>query len=216
MQRSNRDFQDVLDEAARLHGHLCEGLVLGVRMAVAGLDELGIKDPKSREGMDLVIFVEIDRCPVDGIIAVTGRTPGKRSIKMMDYGKIAATFVDARCGRAVRVSARGDYVERLAAVTKIRMHGLDDRQVKLAALKTMARNDLFNIQSVSVRIPPRDLPGKTLDQVICGMCGEVVKDSRQVLLDGKAVCRPCSLGKDYYDAEYGILPGPGYERLIWK
>ena len=107
MQRSNRDFQDVLDEAARLHGHLCEGLVLGVRMAIAGLDELGIKDPKSREGKDLVIFVEIDRCPVDGIIAVTGRTPGKRSIKMMDYGKIAATFVDARCGRGVRVSARG-------------------------------------------------------------------------------------------------------------
>jgi len=98
-------FNRHLDNAVKFHGHLCGGQVVGVRMAMAGLRELGIENPRSSEGRDLVIFIEIDRCAADAIISVTGRTPGKRSIKIMDYGKMAATFVDTGTGKAVRAAS---------------------------------------------------------------------------------------------------------------
>lgn len=204
MQGPKEDLQNILDAAERFHGHLCEGLVLGVRMAVAGLAALAITEPKGQQGKDLVIFVETDRCPVDGIIAVTGRTPGKRSIKMVEYGKTAATFLDARLGLAVRVSARGDYVKKLSEATKRRIPGQNDKQAKIAALKNMAQDDLLTIQAVTVRIHPRDLPGKCVDEVTCDICGEIVKDNRQVIVNDRAVCRPCSQGGGYYTMGAGI------------
>lgn len=39
-------FQTLLDEAVHFHGHLCGGQVIGVRMAMAALRDLGIQDPK--------------------------------------------------------------------------------------------------------------------------------------------------------------------------
>lgn len=206
MQGSNEGFQNVLDGAGRFHGHLCEGLVLGVRMAIAGLAELGIRDPRGQEGKNLVIFVETDRCPVDGIIAVTGRTPGKRSIKMLDYGKNAATFADTRFGKAVRVSVRGDYAERLSEITPPRIPGQDAKQARLTALKNMVQDDLLRIQPVTIRIHPWDLPGKCVHEVICEMCGEIVKDNRQVMLNDKVVCRPCSQGRAYYATGHNLSP----------
>ena len=59
-------------------------------------------------GKRLVVLVEIDRCATDAIQALTGVSLGKRTLKHVDYGKMAATFVDTASGRAVRVAARED------------------------------------------------------------------------------------------------------------
>ncbi len=192
-------FKKLLDEAVRLHGHLCSGQVVGVRMAVAGLRELGIKDPKGEEGRDLVIFVEIDRCPVDAIIAVTGRTPGRRSIKMMDYGKQAATFVDTGTSRAVRVSVRTGYLERAGEMAKNLGNFADEKLAQLEALALMPEEELLSIRRVRVAMRRRDLPGETLEIAVCQECGETVKDMRQVGGSGKVLCRPCGLGDCYYE-----------------
>ncbi len=192
------DFKNLLHEAVRFHGHLCGGQVIGVRMAMAGLRELDIKEPRGSEGRDLVIFVETDRCVVDAIIAVTGRTPGKRSIKMMDYGKTAATFVDARTARAVRISVRAECFDKVQQIAKTGVDQKDEHQANLAAMAALPEEELLAIQKVKVEIRPQDLPGELKDTVICSRCGEKVNDMRQVKLNGDVLCKPCAQGGCYY------------------
>ncbi|MCE5335847.1 MAG: FmdE family protein [Desulfobacteraceae bacterium] len=191
-------FQSLLNEAVKFHGHLCGGQIIGVRMAMAGLRELGISEPKSEQGRDLVIFMEIDRCAADAIISVTGRTPGKRSIKMMDYGKMAATFVDTSSGRSVRVSVRADSEERVKRMAQHLFPQDDEAKAQLDAMACIAEEDLFRIRRVHVAMRPEDLPGVPLDTAVCERCGEMVRDRRQVCLNGSVLCKPCAQGRDYY------------------
>src|SRR5438046_10440605 len=101
-----KTLDEFLADAAQAHGHLCAGQVLGVRMAILGLEKLGIDDPRGKDRKRLVTFVEIDRCATDAIAVVTGCRLGKRALKFRDWGKLAATFVDVETGKAVRIAAR--------------------------------------------------------------------------------------------------------------
>ena len=42
-------LDDYLREAEAAHGHLCAGQVLGVRLAMLGLEKLGIEDPRGKK-----------------------------------------------------------------------------------------------------------------------------------------------------------------------
>src|SRR5438309_8679146 len=101
-------LDEYLREAEKAHGHLCAGQVLGVRLAMLGLEKLGIEDPRGNkeDRKRLVTFVEIDRCATDAIAVVTGCRLGKRALKFRDWGKLAATFIDVESGKAVRIAAR--------------------------------------------------------------------------------------------------------------
>src|SRR5579872_4196336 len=99
-------LDEYLREAEIAHGHLCAGQVLGVRMAMTGLSRLGIAEPRGADRKRLVTYVEIDRCATDAVMVVTGCRLGKRALKFLDWGKMAATFVDLQSGRAIRVSAK--------------------------------------------------------------------------------------------------------------
>src|SRR3954464_14800296 len=101
-----KTLDELLEEAKVAHGHLCAGQVLGVRMAMLGLQKLGIEDPRGKDRKRLVTFVEIDRCATDAIGVVTGCRLGKRALKFRDWGKMAATFVDVSSGRAFRIAAK--------------------------------------------------------------------------------------------------------------
>src|ERR1700758_4590694 len=101
-----RSLDDYLRDAEQAHGHLCAGQVLGVRMAMLGLQKLGINDPQGADRKRLVTFVEIDRCATDAVAVVTGCRLGKRALKFRDWGKMAATFVDVNSGRAIRIAAK--------------------------------------------------------------------------------------------------------------
>src|SRR6201985_1549192 len=92
--------------AAAAHGHLCAGQILGLRMAIFGLELLGIEEPEGKDRKRLVTFVEIDRCATDAVGVVTGCRLGKRALKFRDWGKMAATFIDVASGKAIRVSAK--------------------------------------------------------------------------------------------------------------
>src|SRR5450631_1984228 len=101
-------FDELLKKAEVAHGHMCPGQILGVRMAMLGMARLGIADPTGADRKRVVTFVEIDRCATDAIGMVTGCRLGKRALKFRDWGKMAATFVDAASGNAVRIVARED------------------------------------------------------------------------------------------------------------
>jgi formylmethanofuran dehydrogenase subunit E len=103
-----KSLDEYLRDAEQAHGHLCAGQVLGVRMAMLGLQKLGIDDPQGNkeDRKRLVTFVEIDRCATDAVAVATGCRLGKRTLKFRDWGKVAATFVDVINGRAIRVAAK--------------------------------------------------------------------------------------------------------------
>lgn len=187
-----RDFQDLLKEATARHGHFCAGQVLGVRMAISGLAELGV-DPEL-DGKRLIVFVEIDRCAADAVASVTGCSLGKRTLKYADYGKMAATFVDTQTDRAVRVIALDSARERAQAYGNSNM---PKGQAQIVAYQAMPDAELFNVQRVHVTISKFDLPGHPLTRVECARCGEGINDGREVASNGQTLCRACA-GSSYY------------------
>jgi formylmethanofuran dehydrogenase subunit E len=101
-----KSLDEYLRDAELAHGHLCAGQVLGVRLAMLGLQKLAIDDPQGQDRKRLVTFVEIDRCATDAVAVVTSCRLGKRALKFRDWGKVAATFVDVSTGRAIRIAAK--------------------------------------------------------------------------------------------------------------
>ena len=49
----------------------------------------------------MIVYAEIDRCMTDAVQVITGCSLGHRSLKYIDYGKFAATFVNTDTGRAL-------------------------------------------------------------------------------------------------------------------
>ncbi|MBV8205339.1 MAG: TraR/DksA C4-type zinc finger protein [Acidobacteria bacterium] len=184
-----------LAEAEKAHGHLCAGQVLGVRMAMLGLERLAILDPRGRDRKRLVVFVEIDRCMTDAISIVTGCRLGKRALKFRDWGKVAATFCDLESGRAVRITAR-ESSKALAGRLHAELH--DKNQQQMLAYREMAEADLFEVKPVSVSLGPEEMPGFKGPRVVCSMCGEGINFRREVNRDGKALCRACA-GERYWE-----------------
>lgn len=195
------DFESLLNESARIHGHLCAGQVLGVRMSMHGLREIGINDPKGADRKSLIVFVEMDRCATDAVQSVTGCSLGKRSMKFMDYGKMAATFLNQKTGKAVRIFAREDSREKAKALFP---DSGNKYAVQLEAYKIMPDEELFDVMEVSVTLAPQDMPGRPMRRVQCDSCGEHVQDMREVYQDGKVLCAPCAQG-GYYEVKEPLL-----------
>jgi formylmethanofuran dehydrogenase subunit E len=180
--------------AAQNHGHMCPGQVLGIRMAMLGLRTLGIDDPV-RHRKRLLTFVEIDRCATDAVSLVTGCRLGKRSLKFVDYGKVAATFVDLETNRAVRIVARDDSRQKAKQTFPAYQ---DPYKAQLEAYKVMEDGDLFVLKPVRVNLQSEDLPGRPRSRVICEQCGEGINDGRERQVKGRALCRHCA-GESYYE-----------------
>ena len=195
-----KSLEEYLSLAAQNHGHMCPGQVLGVRMAMLGLQELGINDPVKHRKR-LLTFVEIDRCATDAVSLVTGCRLGKRSLKYLDYGKVAATFVDLETDQAIRVVARDDARQK----AKEMFGNLEDpyRQ-QLEAYKVMDDAELFIRQRVRVELRPEDLPGRPRSRVACAECGEGINDGRELRVKGRILCRSCA-GESYYQSLDGKL-----------
>lgn len=182
-------IDELLRQAEAAHGHLCAGQVLGVRMALLGLDRLGIADPRGTDRKRLVTYVEIDRCATDAIALVTGCRLGKRALKFRDWGKMAATFVDLSSGLSVRIVALEDSRE---LARKLYPHEENKSRRQLQAYRELPDAQLFREQSVRVAIDPADLPGHSGERIICPRCGEGVNFGRFVLINGESLCLSCA------------------------
>lgn len=189
-----KSFEDLLEEATRIHGHICAGQVIGVRMCILALSQLKINDPKGTDRKKLYVFVEIDRCATDAIQTVTGCSLGKRSMTWVDHGVMAATFVNLDSGSAIRVTA----LEESRELSKKYCNDIADKYARqLEAYKIMPDEELFRVEAVAVDIPPENLPGRPLKRVKCENCSDWVQDKRDVQVDGKVLCRSCAYGRYY-------------------
>jgi formylmethanofuran dehydrogenase subunit E len=197
MGKNSNEFLTLLDEAVKFHGHLCAGQIIGVRIAMLGLRELGISDPKGVDRKKLLVFVEIDRCATDAIMIVTGCRVGRRNMKLVDNGKMAATFIHLETGQAVRIVSLWNAREKAAT----RYPDLSAGEAQKKAYLEMTDIDLFSVQEVSVELKPEDLPGRPLRKAKCTICGETILDMRDFQQDGLSFCRTCATGNTFYTVQ---------------
>ena len=172
--------EDLLDRCLEFHGHLCLGQVLGVRLALKGIELIGTHNPK-----EMIVFIENDRCIADAIQIVTGTRIGRRSAKLINYGKMAATFINTESGDAYRVHVR--HVD-----PNVRHSEEEIRQVL-----HVPEAELLAWKRVVVSLKPEDLPGKPRRTVNCVRCGEKVFDGHEVQADVGPLCLSCAHGSYY-------------------
>lgn len=178
-------LEEDIAAARAYHGHLCHGMVMGVRMARLGCRELGIEDPSSYR--DLVVYVEMDRCASDAVSVVCAVTMGRRRLKLVDYGKLAATFVDLATGKALRVAPRLDVPHAGRETDPIEFW------------KDWSDEQLFSCRPVKLTVPEEDRPGRPIRRTRCGVCGEEIQDAREVEREGQTLCRACADGAYYQE-----------------
>jgi formylmethanofuran dehydrogenase subunit E len=186
------DYMELLRKAGEFHGDICGGIVMGTKLAIYGMETLGMTP--GEKDKRLIVFTEIDRCISDAVMAVTRTSLGKKSIKPMGYGKFAATFVNIETGEAVRV------IDIDANKKDMETEGEDDETVEelIERIAKTPAEDLFEIQRVSVKIDENDLPGKPREIAKCAGCGEVVMDGKHHLKGGRAYCTSC-FTESYYE-----------------
>ena len=185
----------LLKECERLHGHMCAGQLLGTRMALLGCRLLDIDDPRGADRKKLIVWVEIDRCMTDAISAVTGVRLGKRSLKYVDYGKVAATFLNTETKRAVRIVA----LESSRTLADERYPDIADKRTRQFRAYSEATDDeIFKTELVGLELSDFDAPGSPRSRVICAVCEEGVNDGREVVdANGDVLCRGCYNGSYY-------------------
>jgi formylmethanofuran dehydrogenase subunit E len=186
-----KTLQEYLELAAVAHGHICAGQVLGVRLAMLGIRELGL-DPIA-ERKRIITYVEIDRCVTDAVALVANCRLGKRALKFRDWGKVAATFCDLETGRAIRVAAK----ESSKQGAKNLFPDLPREEAQQKAYAQLSDDELFSKEWVKVEIHPEDLPGFKGPRVLCAQCGEGINFKREVVRNGRTLCRACA-GERYY------------------
>ncbi len=177
------DVKEVLDRCVEYHGHICAGQALGVRIAKKGLE---LAAPGGQK--ELIVFVENDRCIADAVLIATGTRLGRRSLKYLDYGKMAATFINLKTNIAWRVGTKP---------RDQREEGKED-----ATNRVLATNDedLLVWKRVTVNLKKEDLPGKPERIVNCIKCGEKVFDGKDVVDTDKGdgpLCKSCAFGSYY-------------------
>ena len=189
------DFETLLQGSAEAHGHLCPGQVVGVRMALEGCRLIELDNPAELPQIKkLIVYVEMDRCATDAISFVTGVRLGRRSLKFVDNGIMAATFINLETGKAFRIVSR-ESSRKLAKTYTPEIS--DSNEQQLQGYKKMKIAELFTIQKVKVDVPASDMPGPTRFKQVCSSCGQVVRDKKEVLKNDKILCRPCASGTYY-------------------
>ncbi len=186
---------EILSIASARHSHLCPRQVLGARLGLAGAAALGLDVP--RKDKRLLVIIETDGCFADGIEAATGCAVGHRTLRIEDYGKIAATFVDVQTGQAVR----------LAPCLEVRQAAYDYAPgesrhyfAQLQAYQVMPDVELLTIQSVQLKKAVADVIGRAGVRANCEACGEEIINEREILIGGRVLCQACAFGGYYYQA----------------
>jgi formylmethanofuran dehydrogenase subunit E len=186
------ELAGLLERAAALHKHLCPRQVLGARMGLLAGDLLGLALPQA--GKRLVTIVETDGCFADGVSVATGCWLGRRTMRLMDEGKVAATFVDTQTARAVRIwpsPAARELARSYAPEAQSRWHAY------LAAYQVMPDTELLEVRPVTLSIDLKAIISRNGVRAVCKQCGEEIINQREVCRKGQVLCHSCADGAYY-------------------
>ena len=190
------DIQSLLEKSARDHSHLCPRQILGIRLGLAGMNALGFAEPPVKK--QLLVISETDGCFVDGLSAATNCTVGHRTLRVEDYGKTAAVFVDTVARQAVRVAPVLDIRHR--AVT----YALDESRhyfAQLQAYQIMPESEMFTVTAVILNTSIESIVSRPGLRVNCDRCNEEIMNEREIQHAGQTLCRACAQNGYYHLAE---------------
>lgn len=189
-----------LERLNAFHSHLCPKQILGVRTGLyaGALLRLALSPGDKR----LFAFVETDGCFADGVVVATGCAAGHRTLRHMDYGKVAATFVDRQTGRAVRIWPT---TQSRARARQLAPDAPDAWHAQLAAYQNMPVTELLNAREVTLAISLEMLISQPGLRVVCERCGEDIINGREVARGGATLCRACA-GERYCTDVAATLP----------
>lgn len=193
-------FDELLIQSADLHKHLCPRQVLGVRMGLFAGELLGMELPQSRKR--LLTIMETDGCGADGVAVATNCWVGRRTMRIEDYGKMAATFVDTKTETAVRISPHPtcrDIAPNYAPEAANRWESY------LLGYQRMPTAELLAYQLVQLRQPVRDMISRPGIRTVCDACGEEIINQREVVQGGRVLCQTCATGGYYFTAESAAI-----------
>lgn len=189
-----REIRSYLEQTAALHKHLCPRQVLGVRIGLYAGELLGVEVPQ--EGKRLFAFVETDGCFADGVSVASGCWLGHRTLRLVDLGKAAATFVDTETDRAIRISSHPHAREMAAMYAP---DAQDSWHAQREAYQVMPVEELLQARSVTLTVSLRGIISRPGLRVPCESCGEEIMNEREVVVDGKVLCRVCAGVERYYE-----------------
>lgn len=186
------NIQSFLDISARNHSHLCPRQILGVRIGLAGMSALGFSEPPADKR--LLVILETDGCFADGLSAATGCTFGHRTLRVEDFGKTAAVFVDVKTSRTVRIAPLPDIRQRAYTYAS---NETRHYFAQMQAYQIMPDDKLFTVQEVILNAPIEQIVSRPGLRVDCDVCGEEIMNEREVHREGLTLCRACA-GTSYY------------------
>ena len=189
---NTKTLSALLEQSAALHRHLCPRQVLGVRMGHWIGELLDLELPQTNKR--LLTIVETDGCFTDGISVATGCWVGRRTLRIEDYGKVAATFVDTTTGQALRLVPGPSAREHALAYAP---EAYNRWEAMLLGYQRMEPQALFVMQPVSLNTPVEWLISRPGSRALCDRCGEEIMNEREIALAGLTLCRACA-GHAYY------------------
>lgn len=195
------NLQALLEKSSKNHSHLCPRQILGVRMGLCGMKSLGFDEPPAHKR--LLVIVESDGCFADGVIAATDCTVGHRTLRVEDYGKTAATFVDVETSRALRLAPAPNIRERAREFIPE-----EGRRyfAQMQAYQTMPGDELFTVQEVTLEKTIKQILSRPGMRVNCDICGEEIINEREVRQNGLTLCHTCASGGYYQPRQRAIFP----------
>ena len=192
-------LKELLDQTTAMHRHLCPRQVLGVRMGLYAGELLGLALPQ--QDKRLYTIMETDGCAADGVAVAVNCWVGRRTMRVEDYGKVAATFVDTQTGVTLRIvprpTVRGDaraYASQAA----------NKWEAQLIGYQLMPATELFDAREVALRTPIEQIISRPGRKALCAVCGEEIMNEREVQVDAVTLCRPCA-GASYYNLSASLL-----------
>jgi len=193
----------LLKETAERHTHLCPRQVLGVRLGLRALQDLDLIGDDYRPrflNLDkrVLAIVETDGCGADGLAIATNCSVGRRTLRVLDFGKLAATLVDTQTNKAVRVAPSAS-ARQLAS--QLLPESIDPWHAYLQAYQVIPDSKLLNLQKVNLTLSIDEILSKPNSRATCCACGEEIMNEREVLGDNGVLCRSCA-GDNYYRLDY--------------
>ena len=186
------DIQPLLQKSSQHHSHLCPRQILGVRVGLAGMKALGLEANQGTKR--LLVILETDGCFADGVIAATNCTVGHRTLRVEDFGKAAATFVNTKTGKAVRVAPALDVRQQACACCPEEPRPYF---AQMQAYQVMPDEQLVTSTEVQLVTPVEKIVSRPGVRVECACCGEEIMNEREVIVEGQPLCRSCA-GASYY------------------
>lgn len=200
----------ILRESAKRHRHVCPRQVLGARMGILAGEILKLELPRADK--KLLVIAETDGCTVDGIIAATGCHVGVRTLRILDFGKVAATFVNTYTEEAIRIAPDG---EARTLAFDYAPNARNYWEAMLLGYQVMPAENLFKTQAVQLSSPLDKIISKPGRKALCEICKEEIINGREVLRNNAILCRSCA-GESYYHfsvsprmLQEAILPASG-------